>query len=108
MTDTILVKSEHPESQGPYVRINKAEFDPAKHERFELTPPPPAAPPAPPAPPSTDPLASLAADWKDKPATELMAIAQAATGRTPADGKEAIAMIEAELAAKVPPPPPPA
>lgn len=98
--ETILVKSEHPESQGPYVRIAKADFDEAKHEKFELAPPPDAPPPVKVPPPPVDPLASLAANWQEKPAGELMAIAQAVTGRTPADGKEAVAMIEAEIAAK--------
>jgi hypothetical protein len=115
MIPTIKIKSTHPPTQGDFVEINESDFDPAKHERYE-------APPAAPVDPvkstgddldvTGDPLASLPADWRDaagRGITKLKAIAEAVTGRTPADKVEAVAMIDEALkqrdAAKNPPPP---
>lgn len=100
---TVKIKPSHP-SQGAFVEINESDFDEAKgHERY-IEPPPsfvpsPADLPPPPAPPA-DPLAGLAADWRDKPTEEVKAIAFAIDGRAVDNREQAIAVIEAALAAK--------
>jgi hypothetical protein len=114
---TIKIKSDRPKG---FRIINLSSFDPAKHERYD-------APLASPAPvvtqtvvsdPPKDPLDLLPENWREaagRGITKLKEIAEAVTGRTPADKNEAVAMIEAALAERekakqpaaiVPPPPP--
>lgn len=33
--ETVRVKSTHPESQGPFIVVNKADFDPSIHTEFK-------------------------------------------------------------------------
>ena len=100
--------------------INESDFNPAKHIVFNALPASPPLAPAPPplAPAPGDALAEIRGDpdWrkaKGRGITKLREIAAAVSGRTPANGEEAIAMIEAALAADSPlppaplPPPPP-
>lgn len=47
---TIRIKSSHPASQGPFVLIEEADFDPDKHSLFDV----PAPAPEPPAPAPSD------------------------------------------------------
>lgn len=49
---TLRVKSTHPASQGPYVVIDAAKYDPAVHTLYEPDVPAPAATPAPAAKPA--------------------------------------------------------
>jgi hypothetical protein len=122
MIPTVKIKSTHPASQGPFVEINETDFDPAKHERYDAPQAVVAPPPVldPPPPPPANPLDLLPENWREaagRGITKLKEIAEAATGRTPADKNEAVAMIEAALAERAaknaptpildPPPPPP-
>ncbi|MEX0859633.1 MAG: hypothetical protein WD017_01695, partial [Cucumibacter sp.] len=89
------------------------DFDPAIHELYEapkaravepdVTDPPPADAIA-------DALATLPEDWRDakgRGIAKLRDVAEAVTGRTAANKEEAVAMIEAVMAAVEPPPLPP-
>lgn len=99
---TVRIRPSHP-SQGAFVEINASDFDPTRHEQFDAPPPPPAAPPPPPPPPPpVDALAVLPADWREWPSTKLRELAVSVTGRTPEDGKQAVEMIDAELAKRPP------
>lgn len=96
----ILVKRDGPRG---YKRINKKDYDPAKHEIYTPLAPPPVVPPPPappPAPPS--PLDSLPADWKDQSGTdELKRIAAAVNdGRAVENRAQAVEVIEAALLKK--------
>lgn len=102
---TIKIKSSHPASQGAFVEINEGDFDEAKgHERYIDAPPASVPPPpvldAPPGP--VDPLAGLAADWRDKPTEDVKALAFAIDGRAVENREQAIAVIEAALAQRGP------
>ena len=111
---TMLIKPSHPD-QGDFVVINEFDFDPTKHVKHELPPPPestpaPSVPPPPeltPAPsvppPPVDPLASLPANWKELSLAELRPIVEAATGRTPETQEQAVAMIGDAITAKAAP-----
>jgi hypothetical protein len=94
----VKIKASHP-SQGDFVEINECDFDPAKHERFVEplpAPPAPVLPPPPPAP--ADPLASLLKEWREQDYGTLRGIALAVTKRVPENRKQAVQMIEQELA----------
>lgn len=95
------VKVKHDASPGGHFVINESDFDPTQHERFEEALP--AAPVAdlPPPPPGTpDPLAGLAADWKARSADELRKLAEVVSGRAVENKAQAVAVIEAALAAR--------
>lgn len=101
MSATVRIKSSHSETQGPFVEINESDFDPAKHERYDVPPPPPGPvvpPPAKAAP--VDPLANLPPDWRTKDARK---IAAAVSGRAVENNAQAIQVIEAELAKRAAP-----
>jgi hypothetical protein len=96
---TVKVKSDV-SPDGFYV-INESDFDAAAHELFEAPPAPPPAPLAPPPPPGVpNPLDGLAANWKDGESAELRKIAAAVSGRAVENKAQAIAVIEAALAAR--------
>lgn len=90
------------ENQGDFVDVNQSEYDldPSKFELFipPLMPPPGPAPVTVTAPPS--PLDALGADWKNGDIGEMKAIAAAITGRAVENKDQAVAVIEAALAAK--------
>jgi hypothetical protein len=96
----VRVKAWHP-SQGAYVEINASDFDPIRHERFELAalPPLPVVPPTPstPAPPPS-PLANLPRNWRDQKTNWLRETAEKVSGRTPETREQAVQMIDAALA----------
>lgn len=95
--------------------INESDYDPNVHTLFVEDEATPAEIPPPPAEndKDKDPLDELKEwdDWRNTRGAgvaKLKDIAQALTGRTPADKDEAVAMIDAEIAARAAPPPPPA
>jgi hypothetical protein len=99
---TVKVKS-WGENQGDFVDVNQSEYD-ADPSKFELFIPPLMPPPGPPVPPPPavppSPLDALKEDWRDGDVAELKAIAAAITGRAVENKDQAVAVIEAALAAK--------
>lgn len=93
----VLVKRDGPRG---WRRINKKDFDPAKHQIY--TPPLSAPPPLPPLPPvkSDDPLDNLPADWREGDPVELKRFAFTLTGRTVDNGEQAVQVIEQAIAEK--------
>lgn len=98
---TVRVKSDNPD-HGGYVVINESDFDAVVHIKVAepVAPPPPPAPLPPPPAPVADPLAALAKDWKNKDVGELRKIAEAVSGRAVENKAQAVAVIEAALAAR--------
>lgn len=95
----IRIKSTHPASQGPFVEINKADFDPTKHELFDAPPPPPELPPPPPEPTKPDLLAEIGKNWRKR--SDLRALAARINGgRSVENDAQAIQVIETALAAR--------
>lgn len=97
MTSIPIVRVLHPDPTYPFLEINESDFDPAKHERYidpSAPPPAPALPPPPPAP--ADPLAGLGDDWRTR--DDLRALAASVSGRAVENKKQAVEVIEAELA----------
>lgn len=92
---TVRVKADA--SLGGFVVINKADFDPTKHELYELPPIP--LPPMPPVPPaSTDPQKiAVPRDWPKLSAAALKTIAETIGGRTPENREQAVQIISAAL-----------
>lgn len=56
--------------------------------------------PPPPPPPLADPLDNLPREWKSGKTKELIALAASVTGRTPENREQAVALIEAVIAAR--------
>lgn len=95
----VLVKRDGPRG---WKRINKCDFDPAKHELY--VPPAPVAtsptlPPLPPLPVTPPgPLDNLPANWRSKEPAELRRLAASVSGGRAVENKrQAIEVIEAEL-----------
>lgn len=61
--EVVKIKSEHPKSQGAFIEINKADFDPKKHTLYGGKDAPPAPSPVTPPPP-----APIPAGTEDAPA----------------------------------------
>lgn len=96
---TVKIKAPHVE--GGHIVINESDFDAAVHERFIDPPPAPIPPPPPLLPPvPADPLDGLPKNWREKKAVELRKFAQAVSGRVHDNVEQAIATIEAALAAR--------
>lgn len=96
---TVKIKADH--VPGGHIVINASEFDAKVHERFVDPPAPPVIPPPPPPPPVFDPLDNLPGSWREKKPGELRKLAQAVSGRVHDNVEQAVATVEAALAARV-------
>lgn len=103
-----VVRIVRTDSPSGFATINESDFDSKIHVKFEGEPklalPALPAPPGPPQP--ADPLADLSPDWRKGDAGELRKLAASVSGRTVDNKTQAIAVIEAALAARPLPPPP--
>lgn len=99
-----VVKIIHPQPEYDFLEINASDYDPKIHTLYagpEPVVPPAALPPPPPVPASGLGLLDLLPnEWREKPASNLKALAQSISGRNPEDKKQAIAMIEQAIAAR--------